>query len=73
MIQDEKNKHHFTADDGKTFVHKTTNVRYGNDIYLAADDVIDNYQEEPLTQEEIDQISSKKQIENERKNTHKRR
>ena len=49
MKQDEKNNLHYVAGDGKTFVQKTTGVRFGNDLYLSSDDSIDNYEEVEMT------------------------
>ena len=51
----------YKADEGKTFVHKTTYVRMGNGIYLGDSDSIKNYKEEQMTDEEIAQIEEEKE------------
>lgn len=61
MKQDEKNNLHYVAGDGKTFVQKTTGVRFGNDLYLSSDDSIDNYEEVEMTPEELEDIRKKEE------------
>ena len=51
----------YRAEEGKTFVHKTTHVRMGNGIYLGDSDSIKNYKEVAMTEEEIAQIESEKE------------
>lgn len=46
-------EYRFQADEQKTFVHKSSLIRMGNHIYIAYGDSIDNYSEEPMTDEEI--------------------
>lgn len=45
MIQDKNNTIHWTADEGKTFVHKIDGTEMGTDIWLGVGDSIDNYEE----------------------------
>lgn len=42
----------YKAEDGYTFVHQETKVRYGNRIYLGSAS-IDEFIEEPMTEEEL--------------------
>jgi hypothetical protein len=46
----------YQAEDDMTFVNKTTGVRYGRRIYLGAD-TIDNYEELPLTEDELAELT----------------
>lgn len=59
MIQIDERR--YRAEEGKTFVHKTTHVRMGNGIYLGDSDSIKNYKEVAMTEEEIAQIESEKE------------
>jgi len=53
MVQDVNNAQHYTAGENKTFVNKESGIRYGNDLYLSTEDVIENYTEEPMSEDEI--------------------
>ena len=46
----------YEASEGMTFVRKSDNVRFGHFIYLSVIDSIDNYIEEPMTEEEIKEL-----------------
>ena len=46
----------FEASEGMTFVRKSDNARFGHFIYLSVIDSIDNYTEEPMTEEEIKEL-----------------
>ena len=46
----------FEASEGMTFVRKSDNARFGHFIYLSIVDSIDNYTEEPMTEEEIKEL-----------------
>ena len=46
----------FEASEGMTFVRKSDNARFGHFIYLSIIDSIDNYTEEPMTEEEIKEL-----------------
>ena len=58
MIQDNLNSKHFTADEQHSFVRKADNFDMGNDMYLGdyyidgTEDVIENYQETKIEQEQ---------------------
>lgn len=47
------NNRAFEASEGMTFVRKKDNLRFGHFIYLSTTDSIDNYSEEPMTEEEL--------------------
>ena len=72
MIQDSNNALHYNAEEGNTFVQKGTNIRYGNDLYLSIEDSIDNYSEEPMTDEEKAEIEAKKQSQEQGEKTSKK-
>ena len=52
----EINNRSYEASEGMTFVRKSDNVRFGHFIYLSIIDSIDNYTEEPMTEEEIKEL-----------------
>lgn len=51
----------YTAEENMTFVHKKNGTRMGNRICLGSKDSIDNYTEEPMTQEEIERVQKEKE------------
>lgn len=52
----EINNRSYEASEGMTFVRKSDNARFGHFIYLSIIDSIDNYTEEPMTEEEIKEL-----------------
>lgn len=43
---------HFQSDDNKIFLRKSDNVKFGTDMYLAANDSIENYDEIDMDEED---------------------
>ena len=50
------NNRAFEASEGMTFVRKKDNLRFGHFIHLSVIDSIDNYSEEPMTEEELKEL-----------------
>lgn len=50
MKQNENNSIHWIADEGMEFARVSDDLRLGTDLYLGADDTINNYKEVEITQ-----------------------
>ena len=71
----EINNRSYEASEGMTFVRKSDNARFGHFIYLSIIDSIDNYTEEPMTEEEIkelEEFNNRTAIKTENRNMNKK-
>jgi hypothetical protein len=50
----------FCAEENMTFVHKEKGTRMGNRIYIGNNDSIENYEEQPMTEDELLKLEEEK-------------